>query len=462
MLRRSAPWGELMDSTKVNGIDELRHLLLQNQLVQDVQDTAFIDVLPVDEVRRAAVIVSRELARDLDPYWAASEHDGPIDVIDMFSGCGGMSAGFRAVNGVIPTFRIVSAVDIDRVANRSYLANIGLAPLLEDVSRLANSKDSLSRVSESRHRRNPLVLIGCAPCQGFSSHRNAAGQRDGRNSLFVDFAKVAIALEPEVVVVENVPELLTTRYWPYVREARRILESAGYQVHLGVHNMAEYGVPQQRYRALMLALRRPFRKPTGFLSRERFRTVREAIGHLPPIAAGQRHQSDPLHYTAGHQESTLATIKAVPKDGGNRPAGVGPESLRRIEQRQGRAAYEDVYGRLWWDRPSITVTAYARNPASGRFVHPEQDRGLSVREAAMLQGFPSTYWLEGTLDERFRQIGNAVAPPFAAALAAQILGELLATEQPRVPAGAGIQEPVGSSFSRLIPALKSGHRELYS
>jgi DNA (cytosine-5)-methyltransferase 1 len=161
-----------------------------------------------------------------------------------------------------------------------------------------------------------------------------------------------------------------------------------------------------------------------------------------------------MHYTAGHRESTLATIRAVPKDGGSRPADVGPECLRRFEARQGKPAYEDVYGRLHWDRPSITITAYSRNPASGRFVHPDQDRGLSVREAALLQGFPSTYHFHGTLDQRFRQIGNAVPPVFAAYLAGHLLGELAAPSEFRGE-DKSIRASVGPSFARMIPGLKA-------
>jgi DNA (cytosine-5)-methyltransferase 1 len=398
-----------------------------------------------------------------EELWTAakgSEGVGPIDVIDMFSGCGGMSAGFAAVNAITPAYHLIGAVDIDQVANETYTANLPIAPSPLDVAHLAQDRRRLKGFMQKSGRRpgKPLVLIGCAPCQGFSSHRNSRGQSDERNPLFVDFARVATMLQPNVVVAENVPELLTYRYWPYVAEARKLLEQAGYYVHLGVHNMAHFGVPQERFRAVMLAFRRPFSPLRGIVGRGEFRTVRDAVGDLPPVAAGVRHPMDPMHYCAGHKESTLATIRAVPKDGGSRPWNVGPACLRRVRERQGRGAYEDVYGRLAWDRPSITVTAYARNPASGRYIHPEQDRGLTVREAACLQGFPKDYWFAGSLDERFRQIGNAVPPSFAAGLAAHVLGELLF---PAPGMGEpGIETPVGVSFSRLIPALKAGLLDL--
>lgn len=400
-------------------------------------------------------------ALQLDENWkrAKALGDGPIDVIDMFSGCGGMSTGFLSVNGARPSFRLAGAVDIDEVANRTYELNLKVKPFHADIGELARKPKLLEatingvRPDPSR----PLVLIGCAPCQGFSSHRNDAGAADPRNSLFVDFARIAAKLRPAAVVVENVPELLTDKYWPFVVRAREVLERAGYFVHVGVHNMAEFGVPQERFRALMLAMPKKFRPPRGFLDRGEFRTVRDAIGRLPAVAAGERHPKDAMHYTAGHRESTIETIKAVPANGGSRPDDVGPDCLRRAKERSGRAVYEDVYGRLFWDRPAITITAYARNPASGRYVHPEQHRGLSVREAALLQSFPSDYEFTGSLDERFRQIGNAVPPAFAAHLAAHVLREL-SSDEPVGEFDRGITAPVGPSFSRLIPSLKAGHR----
>lgn len=406
---------------------------------------------------------TRAVALALDQNWKRSKRRaaGPIDVIDMFSGCGGMSAGFLSVNGATPAFRLAGAIDIDAVANRTYELNLGVTPQLCDVGALARSPKLLTSTIDAMRgdASRQLVMIGCAPCQGFSSHRNEAGASDPRNSLFVDFARIAAKLRPAAVVVENVPELLTDRYWPFVKHARALLEKAGYYVHLSVHNMAEYGVPQERFRALMLAMPKAFRPPAALLSRDEFRTVRNAIGHLPPVKAGERHAADSMHYTAGHKASTLETIMAVPLDGGNRPDHVGPECLRRAKERNGKAAYEDVYGRLHWDRPAITITAYARNPASGRYVHPEQHRGLSVREAALLQSFPADYDFIGSLDERFRQIGNAVPPAFAAFLAAHVLSELT-SEEPVEEFDPGITQPVGPSFSRLIPSLKAGHRRL--
>jgi DNA (cytosine-5)-methyltransferase 1 len=400
-----------------------------------------------------------QAATAVDDWWAQSGEGGAIDVVDMFSGCGGMSAGFRMANAVLPAYRLVMAVDIDPVANRSYEANLGLRPEAMDVGSLSRSRRQEWAILDPQQRDpgRPLVLIGCAPCQGFSSHRNAAGEVDPRNDLFEDFIRLAVKSEPDVVVIENVPELCIETHWPRVARARARLTAAGYRVHLAIHNMAEFGLPQERFRAVMVAARRPFTPIRGHLDRSGFRTVRQAIGHLPRVAAGEVG-ADPMHYSAGHRDSTIELIRSVPPNGGSRPAGSGPESLRNLARRQGKEAYEDVYGRLWWDRPAITVTAYARNPASGRFVHPTQHRGLTVREAALLQGFPSTYEFAGNFDERFRQIGNAVPPIFAVVLALNVVGNLL--QPPTDWPGDGLAHPVGKSFSRLIPGLKAGTSRL--
>jgi DNA (cytosine-5)-methyltransferase 1 len=352
------------------------------------------------------------------------------------------------------------AVDLDEDANATYANNIGIVPQSLDIARLArHPRETAKLIKEVRSRnRSPLVMIGCAPCQGFSSHRNADGETDIRNSLFVGFAKIAAAAEPDVIIAENVPEILTDRYWPLVAEARKLLNKAGYILRISVHDMAEYGVPQHRYRALMIAMRRPFNMPKGFLNRSCFKTVRDAIGDLPPIKPGEIVDEDPMHFTATHRASTIKTIMAVPPDGGSRPWHAGPDCLRRAEARRGRAVYEDVYGRLWWDRPAITVTAYARNPASGRYIHPEQHRGLSIREAALLQGFPKDYMFSGGFDSRFRQIGNAVPPRFSAYVAMHLLGEL--SHSHRADDSNDIVTSIGPSFSRLIASLKSGHRKI--
>ena len=160
--------------------------------------------------------------------------------------------------------------------------------------------------------------------------------------------------------------------------------------------------------------------------------------------------------TANHRRETLETIKRVPRNGGSRPSGVGPKCLDRVR------GFYDVYGRLAWDKPAITVTHYSRNPASGRYVHPVQHRGLSVREAALLQTFPLGFVFEGTFDEKFSQIGNAVPPRFACFVAAQVLCELASAKPPADDelGSVDVTSPVSSSYSSVIAGIKlrrNGH-----
>lgn len=408
----------------------------------------------IDPVRSAARLVGAYVALTMNDVPRSDPDGSAIDIVDIFSGPGGMSAGFRAVSSLVPSYRLAFALDVDELANRTYMGNLSLKPLGGDVRLLEKDRTMFERLAGSLRPRNPLVLIGCAPCQGFSSYRKD-GTGDCRNTLMAAFARLAVRLDPQFIVMENVPELLAARYWPFFLSARRILSRAGYLVRARIYNMAEFGIPQERFRAVIVASKRPFSMPTGFLDRTNFKTVRQAIGHLPAIEPGERIDGYPMHFTARHRPSTIRTIRKVPKNGGSRPFDAGPESLRRAFYRQGKEAFEDIYGRLRWDRSSITITHYSRNPASGRFVHPEQDRGLSALEAALLQGFPDRYWFEGSLDDKFRQIGDAVPPRFSAYIAAHLLGEMFSPHTPPNSPEGDVLRPVGESFSRMIAGLKN-------
>ena len=211
--------------------------------------------------------------------------------------------------------------------------------------------------------------------------------------------------------MENVPEMLSGRYESYFSEFGRLMAESGYIINSGIYNCAEFGVPQKRNRSLIVGAKRPFEGLQPIISPGEFTTVRKAIGELPPVSPGEQIDGDSMHRSAKHKQSTVDVIKKVPADGGSRPRGVGPACLDRV------TGFYDVYGRLSWEKPSITITRYSRNPASGRFVHPEQNRGLTMREAARLQSFPDAFEFDGTLDQVFMQIGEAVPPLFSTAIA---------------------------------------------
>lgn len=379
----------------------------------------------------------------------------PFQVLDFFSGCGGMSLGFAALSKITPLFEMVGGCDINKDALTTYKRNLGIAGVNMDIRKLGSDADltaflsTLPRFNSNRR----TIVIGCAPCQGFTSHRKRHWQIDDhRNTLLSTFASLSVKLHPECIVMENVPEMLSEKYWNHFKEAQAIFEKAGYKVSQAIYNTAAFGVPQERFRALAIAMKKPFLLPEPqILTPSNYKTVRNAIGQLPHIAPGELHQQDIFHRSAAHRESTLQTIIAIPKDGGSRPIGVGPKCLDRVR------GFSDVYGRLAWDRPAITITHYARNPASGRYVHPEQDRGLTMREAALLQSFPKGFEFCGGFDSVFKQIGEAVPPLFAAAVAASCAIELLSREpnfNETEKAVQPVNSPVSSSFSSMIAGLK--------
>lgn len=390
------------------------------------------------------------------PYTDSSFQDNPIQVLDFFSGAGGTSLGFAALNSVVPAFKMLGGCDINEVSARTYSQNYNTPLIQEDIVTLANDNnalnDLLSEIGFDYSK--PTVLIGCAPCQGFSSHRKRRWDEDDdvRNSLVMAFATIVSKIKPDVIVMENVPEFLSEKYWRYFSAAKRSYEQIGYTVKEHIYNAAAFGVPQDRFRTIVIGMKKDFLLPEGYLQPSEYHTVRDAISDLPPVSAGVADPNDPLHKSVAHKKSTLEVIKQVPHDGGNRPEGVGPECLDKVK------GFYDVYGRLYWDKPSITITHYARNPASGRYTHPEQDRGLTAREAARLQSFPDGFVFEGKSDDVYRQIGEAVPPMLSSAIAANILIELLSVEPTKEELGTSpqsIDTPVSSSFSSVIAGIKT-------
>ncbi len=366
-----------------------------------------------------------------------------IQVVDLFSGCGGLSYGFHKRTEV---FNVVGAVDFDQHSNKTYETNFGLKPIQLDIE--TATADDFFDVFKMK-KEQPLVLVGGPPCQGFSSHKKKDKRIDGRNSLVVKYAEIGVDCGADVIVMENVPDLFANKHWEHYSAAKSILQQHGYSISSGVISMAEFGVPQDRFRAVVIAAKAgTVPLPLGTVSRNDFSTVRNAIAHLPALAAGEKCSVDPMHITSRHRKETIEIFKQVPKDGGVRPKGVGPDCLDRVK------GFSDVYGRLMWDRPSVTITARCRTPSCGRFLHPEQNRGLTVREAALLQGFPRDFFFEGPFDDKYKQIGNAVPPPFSDQLA-QHIADWFEGESVFGRANA-VDKPIGPSFSTLISYVKKG------
>lgn len=374
-----------------------------------------------------------------------------LPVVDLFSGAGGMSLGFHAH----PLFRLAGAADAEMgkpstgfgalQCNATYQANIGLMPEAVDLAH-ANPGDLRQWFEPRLAGDDASVLISCAPCTGFSRARVKDHLVDDpRNGLVGRTADFAEAMRPRIIVMENVRELITGRFSDHYRSLRARLERSGYQVHGSVHVLSRFGLPQHRERAIVIAVARDIELRTldelwaGLRIRDSATTVRRAIGHLPAVAAGVADRDDPMHVSSAFgDEVSLHRMQAIPLDGGSwidlyrdpaRRKYLTAHMWRAIER--GRLnTFPDAYGRLAWDRPAPTIKRECSHVGNGRYTHPEQDRLCTVREMAILQGFPADVRFEArSRKNQYRQIGDAV-PPLIAYQLAHLCAWMLTGEKP--------------------------------
>lgn len=373
-----------------------------------------------------------------------------VRVVDFFCGCGGMSAGFAATRQSHLKFRILAGIDIDERALATYSHNIPAAALQEDVRKLAaDPQRLLELVPGLEEDDSPLVFIGCPPCQGFSAHRKKDARVDPRNDLISSFAQLCEHFLPDVIVMENVPEVIRGRHSHHFGEATDRLREAGYTIDAQILDFSEYGLPQRRRRAVAIGARAPIglpRPPAVFVDAPM--TVREAISHLRPVEAGGEAADDPWHRAPSHTERILRRIEATPPDGGDRRSLSSTDQLscHTSLDASSTPGFTDVYGRLRWDQPSVTITAKSSTPSCGRFLHPEQHRNITVREAAILQGFPQDFEFLGPFVGQYRQIGEAVPPLVARWLAAGVLDHL----RPQVPPVTAEEEGEADGEEELV------------
>ncbi|HUB37429.1 MAG TPA: DNA cytosine methyltransferase [Streptosporangiaceae bacterium] len=358
-------------------------------------------------------------------------------VIDLFSGAGGMSCGFARQAG----FRLTGAADAQLGkpsaapgslgCNASYAANIGLQPVAADLARADPAEVCLAMGIGGRQ---PAVLAACPPCTGFSRAVATNHLRDDqRNSLVGRVGDYAALLRPSIVLIENARELVTGRFSRHLASLTGQLSALGYQVSASTHFLTEFGLPQRRERAIVIAVRRPLRLRgladlwAGWRVDPKATHVRRAIWDLPPVAAGVAHPADPLHVApAFRSELNRRRLAAVPRDGGSWADLRGdPEQAALLTPAMARRAavgdlgsHPDIYGRLWWDRPAVTIKRECSHVGNGRYAHPEQERLCTVREMSLLQGFPRDYEFTGTLANMYRHIGDAVPPLISYQLAA--------------------------------------------
>ena len=305
---------------------------------------------------------------------------------------------------------IAFALDHDTDARASFEANFPDAHFEFADIRKVSVEAVRSRVGAERSK--PVLFSGCAPCQPFTTQKPTRPKpnRDERAPLLAHFARLMEGCRPDLVFVENVPGLQTldADSQPFDGFLRR-LDGADYAVDYWPITLARYGVPQIRQRLVLVGsrhgtIRLPEETHGPGTPNGRYDTVRDWIAHLPPIRAGEEHREVPNHMAADLSARNLERIETTPEGGGNRD---WPEHLR-LDCHKGFSGYSDVYGRMSWDAPASGLTTRCTSYSNGRFGHPEQDRAISVREAACLQTFPEDFVFHGSMKSMARQIGNAV------------------------------------------------------
>jgi len=322
--------------------------------------------------------------------------------IDLFSGCGGLTAGLVSAG-----FEVVAAVELDERACDTYQLNHKNVRLYrKDIRKVSPKK----LMEELQIEKGELGLLACCPpCQSFSRIRKlnrVRAAKDKRNALIFDVVRFARALSPHSIMLENVPGL--AKHYRFDQFCKK-LESLGYKGAFKVLDAAEYGVAQRRRRLIYVASKSGVPELAKAMPSKK--SVRNVIRQLPrPGKSG-----DPLHdIPTIHSEEVRDRIRNIPKNGGSRAD--LPRRLQ-LECHKNSDGFKDVYGRMAWDDVAPTITGGCFNPSKGRFLHPSQNRAITMREAAMLQGFPRRYKFDVKHGKSAiaLMIGNALPPPFIAA-----------------------------------------------
>ncbi|MCM4162454.1 MULTISPECIES: DNA cytosine methyltransferase [unclassified Arenibacter] len=323
-----------------------------------------------------------------------------LNALDLFSGVGGLTEGMHQAS-----FKTAIAFEINDMASYAYQLNHKDTEVIsKDIRKVAYSE-----IKEKLKGKEVHLLAGCPPCQGFSSIRRLNRKdavKDERNGLIMEYIRLVRVIKPLTIMMENVPGLVE---YDLFKEAVDILQKElGYFVDFKVVNVKDYGVPQSRKRLVLVGSllgEIKVAKPTNETN-----FVRDAIGHLP----FPEHCADTLHKIfPNHTPKVLKRIKLTPKNGGSRKD--LPDEYT-LECHKGKnIGFNDVYGRLCWDNYSTTITGGCLNPSKGRFLHPEQNRNISAREAALLQSFPLEYIFPTNIPKSnlALMIGNALPPKFS-------------------------------------------------
>ncbi|MCK9749752.1 DNA cytosine methyltransferase [Pseudomonas syringae pv. syringae] len=324
-----------------------------------------------------------------------------LNFYDFFSGCGGTSCGMRAAG---MTVRL--GLDIDPDAAKTFRANfVGSEFICQDIRTLKTS-DVVRHVVRNNA---PTVFGACAPCQPFSKQNRQKKGDDIRKMLLPEFHRFVLEFRPEYIFIENVPGMQTMdKVGPFAKFLK-FLNKLGYWYDYKVIMAYHYGVPQRRRRLVLVASSLgPIKIPNAThgpnTEHPNLPTVGEWISGLPNLRAGETDKEDSMHRAALLSELNLERMSKTPIGGGRQD---WPEHLW-LNCHRDHGGHSDVYGRMSWDKPSSALTTRCISLSNGRFGHPEQNRAISVREAACIQTFPRDFVFHGNLNSMARQVGNAV------------------------------------------------------
>lgn len=325
-------------------------------------------------------------------------------VVDIFCGAGGLTHGF-----VLEGFQVTVGIDADAACQYAFEKNNRGAIFIQKKIEQLHKNDVLKFFKNKKIK----ILVGCAPCQPFSSYNKKGKDKDSKWKLLTEFGNIICETKPDIISMENVPDLVKFKGGKTYKAFIKKLQDNGYYVteYPNVY-CPNYGIPQRRTRLVVFASRH------GYISlippthkSNNYRTVRDVISQLEPIRAGETSASDHLHKSSKLSDLNLKRIQA------SKPGGTWRDWDKALiadcHLREQGDGYVGVYGRMVWDEPSPTITTQFFGFGNGRFGHPEQDRALSLREAALLQTFPRGYNFMSNnapihLKTVGRLIGNAV------------------------------------------------------
>ncbi len=341
-----------------------------------------------------------------------------FSVVDLFCGVGGLTHGF-----VKEKFQVDAGIDFDESCRYAFEKNNNTKFYHEDITKLSGEILN-NRFSKGKRK----ILIGCAPCQPFSIYNsknsNKVKNKDEKWKLLYSFGNLIDEVNPEIVSMENVPQLVKFDKGEVFNDFIKKLERKGYNVSWSIANAQDYGIPQRRKRLVLLASKYGEIKLIDKTVKDnKYKTVRDAIGHLPPVEDGVSHPNDKLHRARKLTALNKKRVRATAEGGSWKD---WDKSLwLECHKKESGKSFGSVYGRMRWDDVAPTMTTYCTGLGNGRFGHPEQDRAISLREAALIQSFPIDYdFIDPTKPMSSpaiaRQIGNAVPVGLGIAIAKSI------------------------------------------